>query len=88
MTRHETDYFSLAAGVLFTVLGLVFTVALLGDWNLDTRWAFPLTLIVLGAGGVAASLAAGRREQEAFEESQAALATATDSQSAPDTDTR
>lgn len=81
MTRHETDYFSLAAGVLFTFLGLVFTVTLLGGWHLDTRWAFPLTLIVLGAGGVAASLSAGRREQQAFDESQSAV-------TAPDTDLR
>jgi hypothetical protein len=71
VTRHETDYFSLAAGALFTFLGVAFTVALLGDWNLDIRWAFPLTLIVLGVGGVAASLSAGRTEQDAFDAAQA-----------------
>jgi protein-S-isoprenylcysteine O-methyltransferase Ste14 len=62
--RHELDYFSLAAGLLFTVLGVLFAVAAVNAWSLDGRWVASITLIVLGAGGVAASLAANRREQD------------------------
>jgi hypothetical protein len=67
--RHETDYFSLAAGLLFTVLGIVLTVSAATDWTIDGRWIAPMILIGLGAGGVAASLAATsrqRREAEAL----------------------
>lgn len=69
MHRHETDYFSLAAGLLFTVLGIVLTVSAATDWTIDGRWIAPMILIGLGAGGVAASLAATsrqRREAEAL----------------------
>ena len=68
MTRHETDYFSLAAGVLFVTLGVIFAVSALADWSIDGRWVVPVMLIVLGAGGVAASLSASRREQAAYAE--------------------
>lgn len=63
MTRHETDYFSLAAGLLFTMVGLALGVSASTGWQIDGRWLLPVMLIVLGAGGVAASLAATRREQ-------------------------
>lgn len=68
MRRHETDFFSLAAGLLFVTLGVVFAVSALADWSLDGRWVAPVMLIVLGAGGVAASLAATRRERVAYEQ--------------------
>lgn len=63
MKRHETDYFSLAAGLLFTVLGITLAISGATDWTLDGRWLAPLVLIVLGAGGLAASVAATRRER-------------------------
>lgn len=63
MKRHDADYFSLAAGLLFTILGLVFAATALGGWQLDGRWLAPVMLIALGAGGVAASLAASKRQQ-------------------------
>jgi hypothetical protein len=66
--RHETDYFSLSAGLLFVILGVMFAVAALADWSFDLRWILPVMLIVLGAGGVAASLASTRREQVAYSE--------------------
>ncbi|HEX6888395.1 MAG TPA: hypothetical protein VF143_09835 [Candidatus Nanopelagicales bacterium] len=80
MKRHELDYFSLAAGLLFTVLGVLFAVAAANAWSLDGRWVASITLIVLGAGGVAASLAANRREQDRM------AALASDSGSSPRTD--
>jgi hypothetical protein len=64
MKRHDPDWFSLAAGLLFTVLGIVFAVAAANDWAPDGRWVASGTLIALGAGGIAASVAASRREQE------------------------
>ena len=63
MQQHETDYFSLAAGLVFTILGIVLTVSAATTWTIDGRWITPLVLIGLGAGGVAASLAATRRQR-------------------------
>ena len=63
MRQHETDYLSLAAGLLFTVLGVVFAVSAATGWQIDGRWIAPTVLIALGAGGVAASLAASKRQQ-------------------------
>ena len=63
MRQHETDYFSLAAGLLFTVLGVLFAVSAATGWQIDGRWIAPTVLIALGAGGVAASLAASKRQQ-------------------------
>ena len=64
MQQHETDWFSLAAGLVFTLLGIVLGVSAATDWAIDGRWIAPVILIGLGAGGVAASLAATRRQQE------------------------
>jgi hypothetical protein len=61
--RHEIDWFSLAAGLLFTVLGIVLTVSAATDWTIDGRWIAPVILIGLGAGGVAASLSATSRQR-------------------------
>jgi hypothetical protein len=67
MRQHDTDYFSLAAGLLFTVLGVLFAVSAATGWQIDGRWIAPTALITLGAGGVAASLAASRRQQRESE---------------------
>ena len=80
MQRHETDYFSLAAGLFFTILGLVLVAAALGDWTVDGRWIAPTMLIALGAGGIAASLAATNRQRR---EAEAVSSTTTDSDSWP-----
>jgi len=73
--RHETDYFSLAAGILFVTLGVMFAVSALADWSIDGRWVVPIMLIMLGAGGVAASLTATRREQATYEQALAGAGT-------------
>lgn len=65
MKQHDPDYFSLAAGLLFTVLGVVLAVSAATNWQLDGRWIGPAILIALGAGGVAASLAANSRQRRA-----------------------
>ena len=64
MRQHETDYFSLAAGLLFTVLGVVLALSAATGWQLDGRWILPVGLIALGAGGVATSVAASRRQRD------------------------
>jgi hypothetical protein len=61
--QHETDYFSLAAGLLFTILGVLFAISAATGWQIDGRWIAPTALIALGAGGVAASLTASKRQQ-------------------------
>lgn len=63
MRQHENDYLSLAAGLVFTVLGVLFAISAATGWQIDGRWIAPTVLIALGAGGVAASLAASRRQQ-------------------------
>ncbi len=64
MKRHEIDYFSLSAGLLFTVLGIALAVSAAAQWTPDGRWLGPVILIVLGGGGVAASLAASARQRQ------------------------
>jgi hypothetical protein len=61
--QHETDYFSLAAGLLFTALGVLLAISAATGWQIDGRWITPTALIALGTGGVAASLAASKRQQ-------------------------
>ena len=65
MRQHETDYLSLAAGLIFTALGVLFAISAATGWQIDGRWIAPTVLIALGAGGVAASLTASRRQQQA-----------------------
>lgn len=67
MKQHETDFFSLAAGLVFTVLGVVLAISAATGWTVDGRWIGPAILIALGAGGVAASLAAANRQRRAAE---------------------
>ncbi|MGB7980589.1 MAG: hypothetical protein WCF36_07325 [Candidatus Nanopelagicales bacterium] len=64
MRPHETDYFSLAAGLLFTILGAVLALSAATGWQFDGRWILPVGLIALGAGGVATSVAASRRQRD------------------------
>ena len=67
MRQHDPDYFSLAAGLLFTILGIVFAISAATTWIVDGRWVAPAILIALGAGGVAASLAASSRQSSQSE---------------------
>ncbi|HYN56786.1 MAG TPA: hypothetical protein VES03_06280 [Motilibacterales bacterium] len=64
MRQHETDYFSLAAGLLFTILGVLLAISAATGWQIDGRWITPTALIALGTGGVAASLTASKRQQQ------------------------
>lgn len=56
MERHELDLTSLALGVVFVALGLVYAVDGAGWAELDLRWIAPVLLLGLGGAGLAAAL--------------------------------
>jgi hypothetical protein len=57
---HRIDPFSLAAGVLFTALGVGFLLDELDVWTADVTWVPAIVLIVLGLGGVLAGVLRAR----------------------------
>jgi len=64
--RHDLDWISLIAGIVFTAIALVYLIAGLADATLDGRFVWPVVLVALGAGGVATAVRANRREEEAY----------------------
>ncbi|TQF05066.1 hypothetical protein E6W39_26050 [Kitasatospora acidiphila] len=58
MKRHRFDLFSFLAGGLFTVLAVLYLVASLNHAQVNGRIVVPVTLIVLGAAGLAGAVAA------------------------------
>ncbi|WP_067970189.1 hypothetical protein [Nocardiopsis trehalosi] len=64
MSRHETDWGSLVAGLLFVLLGAAFVVSGTTDWGFDAVWVLPVLAIGLGVAGVARALAASRDTDE------------------------
>lgn len=66
MRRHDLDWISLIAGIVFTGIALVYLIAGLADATLDGRFVWPVVLVALGAGGVATAVRANRREEEAY----------------------
>ena len=66
MRRHDLDWVSLIAGLLFTGLALLYVVGYLTDRSLDGRVVWPLVLVALGGAGVAAAITANAREEKAF----------------------
>ncbi|MFC4563088.1 hypothetical protein ACFO4E_14580 [Nocardiopsis mangrovi] len=60
MSRHETDWGSLIAGLLFIVLGAAFVISGTTDWGFDAVWIVPVLAIGLGIAGVARALAGSR----------------------------
>lgn len=63
MTRHETDWGSLIAGLLFVILGLTFATTGRGDWGIDAIWLLPVVAIGLGIAGVVRALTSARRDR-------------------------
>lgn len=53
MPRHDLDAVSLVAGVAFGGLALVFLVD--RQTGLESRWVWPILLIVVGIAGLLAS---------------------------------
>ena len=68
MRRHDLDWVSLIAGLVFLVFAVAYTVVSLTDVTLDGRFVWPIVLVALGAAGVATAVTATAREQRAFAE--------------------
>lgn len=79
MRRHELDWVSLIAGVVFTAFAAVYLVSPVLDVRLDGRLVWPVILVALGLAGLATAVRANAREERAFAAAEAADA----EQSAP-----
>lgn len=63
--RHRVDLFSLTVGVLSGALAIAALVDGIGWLDDGGRWVVPILLIVLGAGGLLATLLTTRGETSA-----------------------
>jgi len=66
--RHDLDWVSLIAGLVFLGFAVVYTVASLTDVSIDGRFVWPIVFVALGAAGIATALTATVREEKAFAE--------------------
>jgi len=66
--RHDLDWVSLIAGLVFLAFSAIYTVASLTDVSIDGRFVWPIVLVALGAAGVATAVTATRREEKNFAE--------------------
>jgi len=66
--RHDLDWISLIAGIVFTGLALLYLVVGVTDVNVDQRFVWPLVLVALGAAGIATAVSANMREEKRFAE--------------------
>jgi hypothetical protein len=64
--RHDLDWISLIAGIVFSGIAIVYLIAGIADASLVGRFVWPVVLVALGAGGVATAVRATKREEEAF----------------------
>lgn len=68
MRRHDLDWISLIAGIVFTGLALLYLIVGVTDVNVDQRFVWPLVLVALGAAGIATAVSANMREEKRFAE--------------------
>ena len=68
MRRHDLDWVSLIAGLVFGVFAVAYTVVSLTDVTLDGRFVWPIVLVAVGAAGVATAVTATAREEKAYAE--------------------
>lgn len=62
MRRHDLDWVSLAAGLVFLAIAAAYLLQVSLDLTIAAGWVLPITLIGLGVAGLATSLArTGRR---------------------------
>ncbi len=66
MRRHDLDWVSLIAGLVFTALGVIYLVASSTAVSVDGRYVWPVVFVALGAAGVATAISATSREEKAF----------------------
>jgi hypothetical protein len=64
--RHELDWVSLIAGIVFTGIAVLYLVVAGTDLNVDARIVWPVVLVALGLAGVATAVRATQREEQAF----------------------
>ena len=62
MRRHELDWASLIAGLLFVGVAVAYVLGAYVDLHVDARIAWAVGLIALGGLGVGAAVSASRRE--------------------------
>ncbi|MEI6361382.1 MAG: hypothetical protein WCP95_04555 [Actinomycetes bacterium] len=68
MRKHSFDLVSCIAGLLFVGLAIAYIVGAYTDIRIDPRLALPLVLVGLGVAGLAASLLAQHRSNQAVAE--------------------
>ena len=66
MRRHDLDWISLIAGIVFTGIAVVYLISGIADVDLDGRFVWPVVLVALGAAGLATAVKANLREEEQF----------------------
>jgi hypothetical protein len=66
--RHDLDWISLIAGIVFTGLALVYLAVAVTDATIDQRLVWPIVLVALGAAGIATAVSANMREEKRFAE--------------------
>ena len=66
MRRHDLDWISLIAGIVFTGIAVIYLVAGVADVDLDGRFVWPVVLVALGAAGLATAVKASLREERQF----------------------
>jgi hypothetical protein len=65
MTRHPLDVLSLGTGVMFTLFAAAYLVV---PASMELMVVVPLMFLGLGLFGIAATIVAGRRDREEFEQ--------------------
>ena len=66
MRRHDLDWISLIAGIVFTGIAAVYLISGIADVDLDGRFVWPVVLVALGAAGLATAVKANLREEQQF----------------------
>jgi hypothetical protein len=66
--RHDLDWVSLIAGLVFLAFAAAYGLAALTDVSIDGRFVWPVVFVALGAAGVATAVTATAREEKSFTE--------------------
>jgi len=80
MRRHDLDPFSLVAGALFAIVGLIFLFGSIDVASVPRAWAWPIPLIIVGALIVVLAASGVRRRSTGSEDAPVEEPSADDSQ--------
>jgi hypothetical protein len=64
--RHDLDWVSLVAGLVFTGLAGAYLLSALTTVSLNPRIVWPIVFVALGIGGLATAIRANNRAEQAF----------------------